>query len=240
MPNPRSISPPISQFHLPNLPNLPNDLERFSPFLPPEAAIMSTSFVWPGIRPVGSPAKTRPIPRLRLHSSAHQPRPRLTVVRPGRVGVPTTDRGFPAVAPLPDLVDDAVTAALSGMEVLEQNVPVVAAQLRTGREWDGNLGLASVMQITRTLVTLAATVSHLTGHDQALQRALTADAELQQGVEAAVEAMVVSQQAGDWTVLADTLEHRFLQALRQWRPVFESFRAGDPEPEPDNFYGLAG
>jgi hypothetical protein len=137
-------------------------------------------------------------------------------------------------------VDDAVTAALSGLTVLHQNVPVVAAHLRNGREWEGNLGLASVMQITKTLLTLAATVGHLTGREHVMPDHLAGNRAAEAGVEAAVESMVGSQQAGDWTSLADTLEHRFLAALAELRPVLERLRAGDPDPEPDEPYGLAG
>jgi hypothetical protein len=165
----------------------------------------------------------------------------LTVVRPVRVGGPTIGLESPAPAPLPHLVDDAVTAALSGLDVLEQNVPVVASHLRQGRTWEGNLGLASVMQITRTLVTLAATIAHLTGRSDDVEARLIGSREATATIQSLVASMVASQQQGDWTSLADTLQHGFLSALWQWRPVFESLRAGDPEPEPDpEPYGLAG
>ena len=121
---------------------------------------MSTSFVRPATRPVPFPAKTRPISAMPARTAVRTAGAGLTVVRPARVGGPTIGHESPAPASLPHLVDDAVTAALSGLDVLEQNVPVVALNLRQGRTWEGNLGLASVMQITRTLVTLAATISH--------------------------------------------------------------------------------
>jgi hypothetical protein len=96
---------------------------------------------------------------------------------------------------------------------------------------EGQRGLADLVQSIQTLLKLASMTAQATGHD--LQSLCGPDgSRADEDTRSAVEHVIDRQLADDWVGLADTLEQELMEALTQWRLVFEALGAGSADDDP--------
>jgi len=219
------------------------ELAAFSPFLTVEEVLMAAT----GAGPTSRPLKNRQIPRSAVSARSGRPAVALTAgrikgVEPStRTGdraprkTVTTTAPRPASAPGSSaeaaLIAEAVGTALGSLEVLEWHIQEVADAFRWSRVAEGQRGLADLVQSIQTLLKLASMTAQATGHDLPSlcgPDGLRAD----EDTRSAVEHVIDRQLADDWVGLADTLEQELMEALTQWRLVFEALGAGSSDDDP--------
>lgn len=151
--------------------------------------------------------------------------------RPDRVGLPT--RPGPADAEAPSElspVEGAIQVALASLDVLEQHAHELADGFRWNQVAAANLGLADLMQGTRTMLALASMTADVTGADlEALCGGGSQNVD--EDTRLAVGRLIECEEQEDWPALADTLDQDFASALGQWRDVFSAL-ASRPVPDP--------
>ena len=186
----------------------------------------------PITRPRRTTAKSRPIDPSGPRGEVHQLAPPRSADRTRGVGGPTLD---PAVRRRNevalDLVIDAVTTALTSVDVLERHARDVAEGFRQSDVRPARQGLTELVQTTQTMLRLAMVAAECSDLQIAAlcqQDGATADEDMRD----AVDHVIACQMACEWTSLAAVIEREFIPALGQWRAVFQRIASTiDPGPE---------
>lgn len=148
------------------------------------------------------------------------------VPRPDAVGRPTGRAliiGAPAdlMTSPSGLVHDAIDAALTSIEAIEDQLPMVADAVRWRGEGVAGPQLDSIVQHAKKLVLLAALAAEVSGVD--LRELRRRDARIAATIDDtcdALDMLVDHQDAGDVLGVADTLTEHVATALSGWRLVF--------------------
>jgi hypothetical protein len=129
------------------------------------------------------------------------------------------------------LVREAISTALDGITVLQNQAREVAGRFRRDGEAGAQLDFAHLIQNSHTLLRLAAVVAEACGTSiEALEEAHGLSAERR--TRAAVTELIHQQLVQNWFAVAATLERELVAALQEWRRILAALSGWSPDPGP--------